>query len=97
MKRTALKRRTPLRSKPGPGIKLDVLQALWRRSQGRCEVRTCHRSAEHPHHRLRRSQGGEDSLSNLLCVCAACHRHIHDNPAWAYDQGYMIRSTDAPS
>ncbi len=92
MKRSAiLKRKKWLHAKPGQGVPLDVLLALRTRCNGVCEV--CgERPAEHPHHKLRRSQGGKHTLDNLLCVDAICHRQIHDNPAWAYDQGYMIRA-----
>ena len=39
---------------------------------GRCEVcRT--RPGTDPHHVRKRSQGGEDSLENIVLVCRACH------------------------
>ncbi len=95
VKRTPLERRTPLRSKRPKGIPQDVRLALAERCLAQCELPDCTNLAQHPHHRLRRAQGGHDTLGNLLAVCFDCHRQIHDNPAWAYDQGYMIRSSDA--
>ncbi len=31
-----------------------------------------------PHHLIHKSQGGEDSLDNLVTLCFNCHRLIHD-------------------
>jgi len=33
--------------------------------------------AMHPHHRLERSKGGDDSLANLETLCSADHRQKH--------------------
>jgi len=52
----------------------------------------CAGRAVHRHHRLRRSQGGDDSPDNTLDVCFFCHEEIHRNPARAYEQGWMVRS-----
>ncbi len=94
MKRTPLRRHKALRAKRRR-TEIASLVALGVRSHGLCELPDCTNRAEHPHHRLRRSQGGTDDASNLLAVCSSCHGAIHDNPAWAYFHGYMIRSTDA--
>lgn len=45
------------------------------------------------HHRLRRSQGGKNELSNLRLLSDACHGHIHDNPAWSYEEGWLLRKS----
>jgi len=52
------------------------------RSGYRCEVMRhggrCRNQAQaYPHHRKLRSQGGSNSLDNLLDVCARCHDEIH--------------------
>lgn len=66
------------------------------RAHERCEIETpaCtpgwHRG-EHAHHVRMRSQGGSDDPGNLLWVCAAGHRWIHDNPAESYRRGYLQR------
>ena len=38
-----------------------------------CELRP----GIHAHHRIFRSQGGDDSDSNLSWLCAACHHEAH--------------------
>lgn len=58
-----------------------------------CEVCRTERHA-HLHHRKRRSQGGPNTMENLLAVCSYCHDKIHANPKWAYDKGLMIRGAD---
>lgn len=48
------------------------------------------------HHRLIRGQGGQDTYENLVTLCgpmpAGCHGRCHKSPAWAYENGLMIRS-----
>lgn len=52
------------------------------------------------HHRKLRSQGGDNSPSNLIAVCghgtAGCHGRIHANPKWAKDNGYIVRRDEDP-
>lgn len=43
------------------------------------------------HHRLRRSQGGTNDLSNLALLSEEHHRFIHDHPSWAYAEGWLLR------
>lgn len=44
----------------------------------RCRVcQTLLSGAAHAHHLLFRSQGGTDSMENLLLVCPPCHTAIH--------------------
>jgi 5-methylcytosine-specific restriction endonuclease McrA len=40
------------------------------------------------HHVRFRSHGGEDSIQNLLTVCAGCHRGLHE------EQGLLIKTHD---
>lgn len=50
----------------------DVLQ----RDGWKC--RSCKsRTALHCHHIVFRSQGGEDTMENILVLCSACHDGIH--------------------
>ena len=44
----------------------------------------CGKPAEHPHHVKHRSKGGDDSLRNLISLCAEHHREAHKerNPQW---------------
>ena len=52
------------------------------------------------HHRLRRSQGGDNQLSNLVSTCghgtAGCHGNIHAGPNAARKAGWMLRRGDDP-
>jgi hypothetical protein len=62
-----------------------------RRSGGRCEAGVapnCTGRATHVHHRQLRSQGGPNSLANLLDVCVYCHGVIHGHP--------LVRGSDDP-
>lgn len=49
---------------------------------------------ETPHHRKRRSQGGPNTMENLLAVCRPCHTYIHSHVAWSYGHGLLIRRND---
>jgi hypothetical protein len=66
------------------------------RSKGLCEAKTdvCTQMAVHVHHRKLRSQGGSNSLVNLIDVCFACHDWIHLNPAISYERGLLLHGTD---
>ncbi len=89
MKRTELKRSSRIRTRRRRTNPAVVAQ-LFERSHGICEI--CHSSpAVHPHHKRMRSQGGKDELANLLHVCGWCHSMIHEKPALAYEQGWLIR------
>lgn len=63
----------------------------------RCEVRGewCNGAATEVHHRKRRSQGGPDRDENFVAVCRDCHHLIHERPAWAYENGWLVRSWDS--
>lgn len=67
--------------------------ALYRASF-RCEfddglMRCSARQGLHCHHVKRRSQGGTDDASNLICLCSFHHSWIHDNPAESRKRGYI--------
>jgi hypothetical protein len=93
-----------VRGKPGkrrdPGDPLTyayefavMKQEVKDRSGGRCEARTprCTGRSEHVHHRRMRSQGGSNTLDNLLDVCLQCHLYIHSNPTESYERFWLIR------
>ena len=106
MKRTELRRKTPL--KPGGDLKRSSIKAkpsrnqaavefsetvkrsVLRRSAGRCEVHDCDETIDEFHHRRMRSAGGMGHLENCMGVCVTHHRIIHDSPKWAYDHGYLV-------
>ena len=94
-------KRTPLKRHSAKGLEyideLDELRPfLDIRSRGRCEIAghlpCCGRVV--PHHRKRRSQGGPNTLENLLMVCEWHHTQIHGNPLWSYKHGYLIHRED---
>lgn len=69
--------------------------AVFSRALGQCEAAalddTSCAGPAHFHHVLRRSQGGRDTESNLLYVCASHHARIHAWPHWAYQVGLLRR------
>ena len=97
MKRSPIRRRTPLRHRSAKRAareqllrELRVELLATRRS---CEAewfgfRECSGRRE-VHHVQRRSQGGLHAPENLLVVCAAHHEAIHANPADAVRAGLL--------
>jgi hypothetical protein len=49
----------------------------------------CTGRATHRHHVIRRSQGGGHGAESTADLCSECHRHVHENPAWAREQGLL--------
>jgi 5-methylcytosine-specific restriction endonuclease McrA len=43
------------------------------------------------HHRSKRDGARLVDFENIMALCNPCHRHIHANPAWAYDRGFLVR------
>ena len=55
----------------------EVSQAVFIRDNFQC--RRCKwRGDLHPHHVIHKAQGGQDTLNNLVTLCAECHRMHHD-------------------
>jgi len=48
----------------------------------RCGRKGGRRVALHAHHIVPLSQGGTNSIDNLITVCGACHRQIHAGAPW---------------
>lgn len=70
----------------------EYRQRLAEERQPVCEVRAhplCSGKGEHAHHRLPRSRGGSDDPTNLVWTCHLCHWHVHDNPGWAREEGWI--------
>jgi 5-methylcytosine-specific restriction endonuclease McrA len=42
------------------------------------------------HHRQARSQGGQDTLANLVSVHRLCHNFIHSHPDEARKRGFIV-------
>lgn len=69
--------------------------ALSERSMQCCEV--CGRpNPTDPHHRKRKSQGGLDTLANLLDLCRDCHHDVHHEPKRARRYGYLLPRNAEP-
>ena len=87
-KRTAGKRSLPA----------EVEAALQARARGRCELcglplqNRCQR-----HHRKLRSQGGRDTVANLVLIHPNCHNAVHMNPLWAREHGWIVTSRRNPA
>lgn len=73
---------------------------VFERSQGRCEAAVegvCLGRGDQAHHKRRRSQGGQDTPSNLLWICRKCHDHVHRFPAQAEALGLLEFSSYNPA
>lgn len=86
-------KRTPLKQKRAKQATTTVKSQIVARSNGQCEARLdgCAGAGHHLHHVLRRSQGGKETVDNLIHVCWTCHNTIHANPADALERGLLAR------
>lgn len=70
----------------GKSIPATVAHQVHRRDRGRCQFRLpdgkiCAAGTWlHLHHKIPRAEGGQHAASNLLTLCAAHHRIVHDRP-----------------
>lgn len=106
MRRSYLRRRVRMRPMGRRGERdreemEAVREAVFARAGYRCE-RCGRRGSLHPHHRLRRSQGGPNTLENLCSLCHACHRMVHDLVApdwreWLWSRKEWHTRTESPS
>lgn len=102
-RKTPLKRGTPLRAQSdrhrASQAELHALEpALIKRAEGRCELRfssACRGVGEHPHHVLKRSQGGEHTMDNCLWACNPCNTAVEDEPVRARALGLATHSWEA--
>lgn len=90
MKRSPMKR-----SSPKQASDRKELEQLAHLRGGACEIglEQCSGRANQLHHRLRRSQGGDNTRDNILAVCSPCHDWIHAHPAISYEKGWLVRSS----
>ena len=51
----------------------------------------------HVHHRIPRSQGGQDESQVLVTLCVTCHRWAHGHPYDARQEGLLLRSWEDPA
>lgn len=106
MKRTPLKRKTPLRASFVPEALVvraaratafppEVQTLVQLRSGWRCE--RCDRlGVAHFHHRRPKGMGGTNltwvqAAANAAHLCGPCHEWVHAHPAEAYATGWLIR------
>jgi hypothetical protein len=86
-------------ARPRPAeVAPELREAVFTRSGGLCEL--CGERLQPGwewHHRKRRSQGGEDSVSNGLALHVLCHKRVHGHVAWSESVGALVRSTANPS
>lgn len=60
-----------------------------------CEVPWCSRRSDDVHEPLTRARGGDFlDESNCRCVCRIHHDEIGQEPAWAYELGFLRHSWD---
>jgi hypothetical protein len=104
MKRTPIKRKTELKrsgsinkgkplKKTVKAVPKDIYQQVLARDGG-CVARSLVEQVRcagriDPHHALMKSQGGKDTLEDLIAVCRAHHDWIHANPAKSYELGLL--------
>lgn len=99
-----LRRKTPLKAKTGfkksrkklnwySGRKRDEMmlyktaRELYLNENPNCEV--CGNFASDIHHKAKRGKN-LCNMETFMSVCRMCHNRIHDNPAWARQNNYLI-------
>lgn len=92
-------RQVPIRRPAGTGPTREIRTAVEHRDRGVC-LRCMGRSGGlQIHHRVARGMGGTSAdwvnlTSNLVLLCADCHRWVEDHPLEAYRSGWKIRGRD---
>jgi hypothetical protein len=101
MKRTPLRRRTPIRriSRKRARENTERRAMLQARYPGitPCEVPYCNRVADDAHEPLTRARGGSiTDPANVKAVCRPHHDEItFEEPEWAYRLGFLKHSWEA--
>lgn len=74
----------------------EITIAVYKRDGWRC--RHCRSMSDGitPHHIVFRSQGGKDTLDNLLTLCFICHRAVHDHNLELEVESILSVDTDPP-
>lgn len=85
----------PKTPKPTPAESRQAYDRVKARSFGLCEVCGAKRATE-VHHRLHRSHGGRDTVTNMIHVCgwgntSGCHGAAHTDSN-RYGNGWAVRS-----
>lgn len=83
----------PVKRKPKRGtVPMTVKRWVKERDGHRCVARiegVCTGKPDHVHHVIRRGQGGDAGMGNLITLCFECHEHIHRHVEWARSHGYI--------
>ncbi len=93
MVRTRLTRRRALRRT----LTVDEDYAIKRRILLRRPCAVCFHPSEVVHHRKLRSQGGDNSWSNLIQLCEWHHVAAHRYPAIAHSVGLIVLRNEDPA
>jgi hypothetical protein len=72
------------------GEEYSKLRKLFLETFPVCQVEGCKEAATEVHHRSGRFFGQYLNVASWLATCSHHHRYIHDNPAWAKTQKYII-------
>ena len=83
-----VKERKPLKSKPHV-ISTYVTAQVYHRDGWLCQWCEVPGGALDCHHVTRRSQGGKDTVGNLISVHRICHGYIHAHPSEAKARGFL--------
>jgi hypothetical protein len=57
-------------------------------------MKVCGAPGAHPHHKLRRQKGGDDSLSNLISICFEHHKEAHPEKQTRWTSREAVRLQD---
>ncbi len=75
-------------------VSIKTRAQLHERAHGCCEICGLW-GANNAHHRRNQSQGGSDTLSNLMLLCGSgttgCHGDVTEHPDDAVENGWTIR------
>lgn len=55
-----------------------------------CKIPECNNKSTTIHHMAGRDGDKLTDVNNFLATCMDCHTKIHENPQWAYKNGYSI-------
>lgn len=104
MKRSPLKRKTPL--KGGSSLKRTPLRPVSKKRRGELKEYSvlrkvylatfpkcwcCPNPATDIHHRHGRFKDRLNDTTFWIGVCRPCHDKIHSNPAWAYENRLLVQ------
>lgn len=66
-------------------LRLEFLREhLW------CEVGDCKKPSTQVHHKAGRLGQRLLDFENCMAICFSHHRYLHDHPAWARANGYLL-------